>query len=340
MDYLPILLALNLNNKVPIYVPNHDASTWENIIYKTNASTETPYRIVDLADKIFRTEANIISQSEYATNKFKEFNPNLNVITLPIPLNKNIEMSENLPFEHTKDILWVGASTSFKNPKLLLKIADALPEFKITAIFNSRNKAQITKAKNKFSRPNITILGSQSQEELIKLYQSHRTGIITSTIETFCIVAQEKQLFMPTFVWDKSINKFHNIFPGLIPFDNAENLAATIRNKYNDVDFYTNTVNANRITITQQYNIDKIKPLYFDFIKQLKQELLSKNNFLNLNNLGAYVSSKLLVVPEYSWESAINHFKYNDYVLAQHSIFSQLHKIKKKDTKRGSFFVR
>lgn len=341
MDFYPIIQSLKLSNKVPVWVPTHDISLFEEVISNSSFTTESPFRNVEYMKHLMnsRLGINIISSSKFIGDQIKEFNEAINIYELPIPLNNNILKAEPNAYADTEGVLWVGSQTSYKNPNLMFEIVKAMPDIKFTMVLNTSG-ATFTKASKKYNANNLTLLPSQNQEQLIKLYKSHRLGIVTSNVETFCIVAQEQQLFHPTLIWNKSCNKYHNIWDHAIEFGDIKDAINIINDAYKNEELFNNAISNIRNEIIKKYNIDSVKPLYFEFIKVLKNDLKSKNNFKDLNTMGAMLSNRLNIMDEYSYEDLLLDVNYADPTLAQLSMLSQLGQFDRKEYNNYTAFIK
>lgn len=340
VDFLPIVQSFNLSKKVPIYIPTHDISIFENIVFKSSSTTETPYRMVEMNEHFMKSDISILATSTFLQNQLKSFNGKLTVEMLPIPLNKDIEEAKIPEFDKTEGVLWVGSQTSYKNPDMMFEIVKGMPDIKFTMVFNTKDAGTFTKITKKYKAKNLTVLKSQPLDDLIELYASHRIGIVTSSVETFCIVAQEHLCFHPTIVNKKSINQYHNIFDNIISFEGVKGAIEQINTLYNDKQGFIDKVNASKENIVEIYSKENVKVAYKDFLIKLKDELREKNSSGKQNTLGALIESKLGVVDELEYEHLLQDANYLDYSLAQHSILSQLQYFKRKEYKNKTVFCK
>lgn len=340
-DFYPVLQSLGLSEKVPIFIPNHDISAFEQIITPSNATTEAPYRIVPLMESLLSGKLNILSSSEYLGDKFKEHNSKLSVKVLSIPLHDKIRESTPNVFNKTKGVLWVGSQVSYKNPNLMFEIVKAMPDMQFTMVFNTKDPGTFTKISKKFKALNLKIYPSIPLDDLIKLYQEHRIGIITSDVETFCIVAQEQLCFHPTLVYAKSCNKYHKIFEdNMIPFDNIREAVDKINEIYSDSELYNSSIRKTKEYIVNRYSFENVKEEYRVFTKELKDSLIDMNKFKAFNTMGSFLNSRLGLLNEVAYEDLLREIEYNDNTLAQLSMLSQLSQFKRKEYNDKTVFVK
>lgn len=340
-DYLPVIQSLNLTKKIPIFIANHDIGVWQQILTSSSLTSEAPYRLIELMEFFYKSgiRLNMLSTSKFLGDKFTAFNPNIKSFYLPPALNAKIQTSKPLQMEDTEGILWVGDSASYKNPELMMNIAKMLPDIKMTAIFNTKSKARLTKICNKYKAPNLTVLGAQPIETLIELYQKHRIGLLTSYGETFSIVAQEHQMFHPTFVSTNNINEYQKIYDdNLISFSNAQDFVTQIKEIYNDKNFYNHTVNKTRKYILSNYKKENVKQWYAQLVEQIKEMRFALNPPTKKNTLGSFIDSRLGLLDEISYESVLDSLNYQDNVMGILSILSQLEYYEKVDNKSHTFF--
>ena len=259
-------LFCRLNKKKGIIHISSDADvTGENIISKNI--------IVNLLNKIgswfdIKLSDIIISQSSFQKSKLKEkFNVNSTII-------KNI-LDSSLQYNKKSIgdyLLWVGTIKFIKQPELLLKIAQHLPEYKFIMIGGEGENPELFRnIKNAAGKiPNLNFIGFVSHDKIFDYYKKAILLINTSKIEGFPNIFLE--------AWSCSIPVISlNVDPdGIISryklgycSKNFEQMLDNIKTLLKDKELLKMMGENGRKYVEENHDIRKIADQYEDLIENL-----------------------------------------------------------------------
>lgn len=339
MDFLPVLQSFNLTNKVGVWIPNHDISIYESLIKDEVTGTESPYRLLEMNRMFMQSkQLNFISSSEKLAKTLTDFNPNISTFILPIEINSQILETNTNPFDQTKGVLWIGSATSYKNPALMMSIVEDNPNIPFTMIFNTTSKGELTKIEKQYKAKNLTVKGAMPLTELIEEYKKHRIGIVTSNVETFCIVAQEHLAFHPTFICSKNLSGYQDIFPPALKFANKAEAKSLFQLYYNNEEFYNTKITEQRQFLFDHFSSKPVARAYEQFADLLLKQRQELSPFRSFNTFGDYIKSKVGFMKEVEYFTVINGLKYQDAALSQHSVLTQLNYFNKIEKEDGTYF--
>jgi len=202
-NYLSLELAARAKTQ---HIP---LALWINGDSLTDDSGLVPDATKRIYDGYIKSADAIVVQNEYQKQTLQRFHQRESDLVMPCIVEppQSTQESEELKSSdyclgETPRLLWVARSSGVKRPWMLVRLADLLPEFSITAIMSPLADEPFSRTikYDLLHRPTVTVIDGMPHEQLAELYREDVIVINTSASEglpnTFIEAAQAQRPFV------------------------------------------------------------------------------------------------------------------------------------------------
>jgi glycosyltransferase involved in cell wall biosynthesis len=213
---------------------------------KLNTSLELAFEVINNSAKIF-------VQNIYQKESLRYIFNSPSVLLL-----NPIEITTNFSSNSKEFILWVGKSSWYKNPLLMIEVANEFKEYKFLLICNRTNENVFEQINNKMPR-NCELLEQVSVEEVEEYFARCIFFINTSEFEGF------PNTFLQAAKYGKPIVSFkvnpNNVISdnncGFFANGNKEQLNKMIATLLSDIEIY-NTMSKNSLCYIKKHDVNSV----------------------------------------------------------------------------------